>query len=121
MSKRENPDFDVDTYHPHSLEEVEFVPSPLPSRDFTEGMVANYQPALFPNGLIVINIAHKDYPDAICQIQMFPGPETYDTFFFHGSPSEHYIPDDEAERISEEVIPITLQRLEDMFPKGPVQ
>ena len=84
-------------------------------------MVANYQPAVFPNGLIVINIAHRNYPDALCQIQMFPGPERYDVFFFHGSPSKHYIPDEEAESMAEEIVPQALHKLNEMFPKGPIQ
>lgn len=121
MSAAEAPIFDVDKYQPQTLEEVRIVPAPEPSKDFTVGMVANYQPALFPNGLIVIGIAHKDYPDALCQIQIFPQEGNYNVFFAHVSPSGHYIPNEEAERIAEEVIPITLDCLEQLFPKGPIQ
>lgn len=71
--------------------------------------------------MVVINLVHKQYPDAVCQIQLFPSPEGVHTFFCHMSPSKKYIPDVLAEEIGVPIIGVVLEQVEAMFPNGPVQ
>jgi hypothetical protein len=116
MSK-ETSEVNPENYKPTSLQEVEFVPSPLPERVFEGGLFCHYQPAAFPSGLIVINMIHKDYPDAVCQVQMVPAGGNYGVFFYHGSPTKEYIPDDLAEELAiNHAIPHTMREIDNLFP-----
>lgn len=114
---KEIPSVDPENYKPTSLQEVVFISSPIPEREFEDGLYCHYQPASFQSGLIVINIIHKDYPDAVCQVQMVPEGGRYGVFFYHGSPTEKYIPDELAEDLAlKHAIPHTMEEIDKLFP-----
>lgn len=97
MPKRE---FDVSSYQPKDWNEVVYLESVVPERVFVPGETAKWVASLTSGGVIVINLIHADYPDAVCQIQCSPDSHhRLHTFFQHVSPTKRYIPDDLAEKL----------------------
>ena len=88
-------------YHPLTIEETAFIPGvAMPERQFTEKEYGKWVGSITEAGVIVINMIHRDHPDAVCQVQLVPKEDNViNTFFQHLSPSENYIPDDVVEQM----------------------
>ena len=95
------PTVDLSTYNPTNWDECVYIQTPIPERTFTEDEQAKYIAAQTERGVIIVNIVHRDYPNADLQVQLSPQltPEGVQlhTFFRHVCPSGDHIPDPLAE------------------------
>ncbi len=121
MSNSEKKSLDLSLYRPKALGESEFIPGvAMPERNFAENEYGKWVGSTTEAGVILVNIVHRDYPDAVCQVQLIPGEDggRIDTFFQHLSPSENYIPDHVAEEMFlKDALPQILQS----FNQKPLQ
>lgn len=102
-------------YTPLTSEDVEFIAeAPVPPREFNPSEGARWSASLTPTGVIVINLVHKRYPDAVCQVQCAQDEgEQWHMFFYHLSETYDFIPDEMAEVLALEVFPQVMESLQE--------
>ncbi len=106
-----------DTYKPLRKEEVGIVEDlPMPQREFRKGKKEAWMTTINPEGTIIVNFVHKDYPDVFCQIQCSRDekgcPQVY---FAHVGPLDKHISYEIVENFARKVLFQTRMSL----PKNP--
>jgi hypothetical protein len=108
-------------YRPHSIDEAVLYHNPdlIPQRQFAEDQNVMWHAMLTPMMGIFVNFVHEDYPEAYCQVQMFPNPSgDIDTIFLHGGPERSHIPPELAEQILHAMMPDVMAYL--AIPPSPL-
>lgn len=122
MSPKESPPpaFDADQYKPTEWAQVVYLEGPaVPKREFEGKETARWLASMTLQGVIVINMIHKDFPHAICQVQCCPDDKgTYHAFMVHWPPIEGdhtgvHIPEELAEEMFFALFPQVMSQLQE--------
>jgi hypothetical protein len=108
----ERPKFNLEGYSPKAIEDVIYFHCDLPPRDFSGDKVAICHSSILKTGIILLNIFHRDYPEAISQAQIFLREGKYHVFYAHSNESDIFIPYEITENIVQEAIPETIDRIQ---------
>ena len=110
LSPSEQPD--ISQYKPQGWDDVVFISIlPIPERKFPEGKFVKWLAFRTPEKVIIINMIHECYPDAVCQVQCSPNDnEDYTIFILNaplreGDSLEICIPEELADEMFEKVFP----------------
>lgn len=114
MIAKQERNFDVNQYRPLNDEDVVSIGGlPIPERAFRPGEDVAWSGSINLAGTVFINVIHRDYPDAFCQIQCVQDDKgVWHVFFAHISPSNHHLPDELAEALVPEIFPRAMEQLQ---------
>lgn len=113
MAAKQEIKFDVNTYRPLRNEDIVYIETQMPTREFGPEEDVKWTSSINLVGTVFINVIHKDYPDASYQMQCVQdGEENWHVFFAHVSPSNHHIPDELSETLVAEIFPQVMERLQ---------
>ncbi len=95
-----------DTYKPLGEGEVGLVEGlPMPQREFLKGKKEAWMTTINPEGTIIINFVHKDYPEVFCQIQCSRDEKgCSQVYFAHVGPLEKHIPYELVEEAARKIL-----------------
>lgn len=124
MPPKESPlleQFDADQYKPTEWAQIVYLEGPaVPKREFEEKETGKWSASMTLQGVIVVNMIHKDYPHTVCQIQCTPDDTgtNYHAFIVHWPPIEGdhtgvHIPEELAEEMFFEAFPQVMSQLQE--------